>query len=190
MYVPLGDVRKLRSCYLAAKRDPRSVFVYDDRTPSCPPTTAAGSVSFHSTPLHATNQQISCENASNSPQQLQGQEMRQSQIDTICSWRPVAVLEKYKADQTNKLNQLTFFHHIANFVANQESGNNMNLVPAAYLNVEVSADQVQLLKPMQKYVMMGSILKDLAGKGAYQLIAKRRIGMIDGNIDSYSRLVY
>jgi hypothetical protein len=50
------------------------------------------------------------------------------------------------------------------------------------LNVEINADQVELLKPTKKNVMMGSTLKDAAGKGARQLIAKRSIDMIDGNI--------
>jgi hypothetical protein len=111
----------------------------------------------------------------------------QSQIDTICSWRPVAVVEDYKKNPTDPKNQLTFFHHITNFVAMQESGNNKNLVPAKYLNVEMNSDQAELLKPSQKSMMMGSILKDAAGKGARQLIAKRHIDMIDGNIGSYSR---
>ncbi|KAI2494151.1 hypothetical protein MHU86_20383 [Fragilaria crotonensis] len=81
------------------------------------------------------------------------------------------------------------FHHITNFVATQESGNNASLAPAAYLNVEMNDDQVELLKPTQKNVMMGSILKDSAGKGALKLIAKRRIDMIDGNVGSYSRVL-
>ena len=79
------------------------------------------------------------------------------------------------------------FHHITNFVATQESGNNMSLAPAAYLNVDMNPNQVELLKPMQKNVMMASILKDSAGKGALKLIAKHRIDMIDGNVGSYSR---
>jgi hypothetical protein len=115
--------------------------------------------------------------------------MRKSQIYTNCSRRPVAVLEKYEEDQTDKLNQLTFSHLITNIVATQASGNNMNLVPAAYLNVELRADYVRLMKPMQKTVMMGCIPKDAAGKGAYQLIAKHRITMIDGNVGSYSRFL-
>ena len=46
-----------------------------------------------------------------------------------------------------------------------------------------------MLKPTHKNVVMGTILNDSDGKGAYQLIAKRRIDMIDGNIGSYSRLL-
>ena len=86
-------------------------------------------------------------------------------------------------------NQVTFFHHITNFVARQESGSSRILVPSAYLNVEVTDDQVELLKPSVKHVMMGAILAEAAGKGARKLIAKRRIDIIDGNIGSYSRLL-
>ena len=165
-YVPLGDVGKLRCCYLAAKRDP-SVFVFDD--------------------CNNMNQTRNDSARCLTTQQTQQQE-RQSQIDMIFSWRPVALVEKYKEAQYDKGNQLMLFHHITNFVATQESRNNASLAPAAYLNVEMNDDQVEL-KPTQKNVMMGSILKDSAGKGALKLIAKRRIDMIDGNVGSYSRVL-
>jgi hypothetical protein len=84
---------------------------------------------------------------------------------------------------------MMFFNHITNFVATKESGINTNLIPAAHLNVEMNAEQVELLKPTQKNVMMGSILKDAAGKGAVRLIAKRWIDMIDGNFGSCSHLL-
>ncbi|KAI2508458.1 hypothetical protein MHU86_5985 [Fragilaria crotonensis] len=173
----LGDVGKLRCCYLAAKRDP-SVFVIDDNTNSrrCPPnnTPAAGAN------LCSLRSSSSCN--INQIDNVRVQEASQSHIDTLCcSWRPAAVVEKYNEAPTDKKNQLMFFHHITNFVATKESQNSRNLVPAEYLNVEINADQVELLKPTQKNVMMGSILKDAAGKGARQLIAKRRIDMIDGN---------
>ena len=143
------------------------MFVIDDGTSTrCPPTSAS-----------TTNQ----------TKNLVYEQEGQSQIDTICSWRPVAVVVEYKKNPTDPKNQWTFFHHITNFVAMQESGNNKNLVPADYLNVDMNSDQDELLKPSQKSVMMGSILKDAAGKGARQLIAKRQIDMIDGNIGSYSR---
>ena len=83
-----------------------------------------------------------------------------------------------------------FVNHITNFVATKESGNNTNLIPAARLNVEMNAEQVELLKPTEKNVMMGSILEDASGKGAVRLIAKRRIDMMDGKVGSYSRLLY
>jgi hypothetical protein len=164
--VPLADVGKLRCCYLAAKRDP-SVFVIDN-----------GGARVCSPPLDSsrnTNQTSNDEG--------------QSSLDTIISWKPVAIIEKYKEARTDRTNQVTFFHHITNFVARQESGKSRILVPSAYLNVEITDEQVELWKPRVKHVMMGAIHAEAAGKGARKLIAKRQIDMIDGNIGSYSRLL-
>jgi hypothetical protein len=82
-----------------------------------------------------------------------------------------------------------FLKHITNFVAARESVNDKKLAPSAYLDVKMSNAQIEMLKPTHKNVVMGTILKDSDGKGARQLIAKRRIDMIDGNIGSYSRLL-
>ena len=124
-----------------------------------------------------------------------GQEENQSpscrgQIDSVCSWKPVAILKKYKESPTDKRNQAMFWKHITNFVAARESVNDTKLAPpSAYLDVETSNAQIEMLKPTHKNVVMGNILKDSDGKDARQLIAKRRIDMIDGNIGSYSRLL-
>ena len=170
-YVPLADVGKLRCCYLAAKQDP-SVFVIDDG--------GAPLVQYPPAPLDSSH---------NTNQQTSNNEGRHPTLDTVFSWKPNAIIEKYKEAPTDRTNQLTFFHHITNFVARQESGKSRILVPSAYLNVEVTDDQVELLKPSVKDVMMGAILAEAAGKGARKLIAKRRIDMIDGNIGSYSRIL-
>jgi hypothetical protein len=165
-YVPLADVEKLRCCYLAAKRDP-SVFVFDDGTNSrCPPPPPSSRNGMQQQESHC-----------------------RGQIDTICSWKPAAVLEKYRESPTDKQNQVMFFKHITNFVATRKFGNDMKLVPSAYLDIEINEAQIEMLKPTHKNVVMGTILNDSDGKGAYQLIAKRRIDMIDGNIGSYSRLL-
>ena len=84
-YAPLADVGKLRCCYLAAKRDP-SVFVLDD-----------GGALVCSPPLDSspnTNQTSNDEG--------------QSTLDTIFSWKPVAIIEKYKEARTDRTNQVTF----------------------------------------------------------------------------------
>jgi hypothetical protein len=62
-------------------------------------------------------------------------------------------------------------------------------VPSAYLDVNATADQIELFKPTHKNVVMGFILKDTMGPGAVKLIAKRRIDVLDGNVGSYSRLL-
>ena len=50
--------------------------------------------------------------------------------------------------------------------------------------------QRNLLNPTPKDVLLGFITYDVVkGKGAVQKIAKRKIDFIDGNINSYSRLL-
>ncbi|KAI2510833.1 hypothetical protein MHU86_3619 [Fragilaria crotonensis] len=176
-YVPIGDVGKLRSSYLAAKIDP-SVFVYDDdmltvqsrkdeevslTVPNCP--------------------------AVEEEQEYPQEQHQQSKIDLVCSWRPRDLLTKYTSSRHNAENQKAYFHHITNFVARAASSSDANLVPSAYLDVDVKADQIKLLKPTHKNVVMGFILKDTMGPGATKLIAKRRIDALDGNVGSYSRLL-
>ena len=45
------------------------------------------------------------------------------------------------------------------------------------------------LNPTQNYVLFGFIAYDPKGKGAVQRIAKRRLDVIEGNINSYSKLL-
>lgn len=103
-YAPLYNVGKHQCCYHTTKQDPRIVLVFDDR--------------------NDTNQ---CCNDSSATwclaQQTQQQEQeRQSQLDMILFWRPLAFAKIYKEPQNNdKESQLMLFHHITKFVATQES---------------------------------------------------------------------
>ena len=45
------------------------------------------------------------------------------------------------------------------------------------------------LNPTQNYVLFGFIAYDAKGKGAAQKISKRRLDVIVGNINSYSKLL-
>ena len=49
--------------------------------------------------------------------------------------------------------------------------------------------QLTLLNPTQRDVLKGHMLYDVKGKGAITKIAKRRIDMIDGNVNSYSKVL-
>ena len=81
-------------------------------------------------------------------------------------------------------------HHIlANYVARAESLKDTDLVPSAYLDVDVKKDQIKLLKPSHKDVVMGCILQDTMGPAAAKLIAKCRIDALDGNVGSYRRVL-
>ena len=47
--------------------------------------------------------------------------------------------------------------------------------------------QAELLQPSDKDVLMGHIIYDAKGEGAQQKVAKRRLDIMSGNINSYSR---
>jgi hypothetical protein len=49
--------------------------------------------------------------------------------------------------------------------------------------------QAELLHPSHKNVVMGHILYDSKGEGASQKVAKRRIDLISGNVNSYARIL-
>ena len=53
----------------------------------------------------------------------------------------------------------------------------------------MSDAQSTLLNPTPKDVLLGFITYDVKGKGAVQKIAKRKIDFIEGNVNSYSRLL-
>jgi len=117
-------------------------------------------------------------------QQLQS---KTATADDFFSWKPDVLVDQHKQDKTNKKSQQQLFNHVTNFVAKLHWDKCTNLIPSAYLDVEMSLQQEELLNPMCKNALMGQILYDVKGKGAVQKIAKRRLDMIEGNISSYSR---
>jgi hypothetical protein len=54
--------------------------------------------------------------------------------------------------------QKVFLNHITNFVAFTEASSDGQLLPSAYLDIVVTTDQMALLKPTCKDVVMGCIL--------------------------------
>ena len=180
-YAPIGDVGKLRSSYLGAKIDP-SVFVHDDGGMLACAVQAPRVEGGAGVPLATLPNDLDTEEH-HDPQ------CNQSKIDRVCTWRPHELLTKYTESRHNVENQKDYFRHITNYVARAESSSDDNLVPSAYLDVEVKAHQIKLLKPSHKNVVMGCILQDTMGPGAAKLIAKRRIDALDGNVGSYSRLL-
>ena len=53
----------------------------------------------------------------------------------------------------------------------------------------MSDNQRTLLNPTQNDVFFGLIDYDAKGKGAVQKIAKRRLDVIEGNVNSYSKML-
>ena len=86
--------------------------------------------------------------------------------------------------------QSKLFLHMTNFVAtNHGWKESVALEPSSHLDVEISKDQRSLLNPTARDVQLGSLVDQAFGNRAKKKEAKRRIAVIDGNINSYSRLL-
>ena len=82
------------------------------------------------------------------------------------------------------------FCRMSNFVAcNHGWHKGGQLVPSTYLQVEISDDQIDLLNPTARDVQVGAILDQCTGRKATKVIAKRRIDMVTGNVNSYARIL-
>jgi hypothetical protein len=64
-----------------------------------------------------------------------------------------------------------------------------NLVPLPCLQVDIKADQIDLLNPTSRDIQMAAILDQCMGNKATKKVAKRRIDMIEGNVNSYARIL-
>ena len=63
------------------------------------------------------------------------------------------------------------------------------MIPSAYLDVESTKDQIDLLNPTARDVQLGAILDQCIGQKAKKVIAKRRIDIVTGNVNSYARVL-
>lgn len=61
--------------------------------------------------------------------------------------------------------------------------------PSSFLDLKLSADQLELFNPSPLQTVMGYILDDAQGKNAKKLLAKRRLDVITGNVASYSKFL-
>jgi hypothetical protein len=106
------------------------------------------------------------------------------------SWKPKALVEDYRSDRSSLEKQTKFFTHICNHVAGTHGWKQRaNLAPSAFLDVEMSFDQSELLNPHPRDIFMGAIMDQTVGTRAKKKIAKRRCDFIAGNVGSYSRLL-
>ena len=79
---------------------------------------------------------------------------------------------------------------MTNFVAKTHGAKDVKpLLPSAHLGVEMTSTQQALLNPTPKDVQLGSLIDQVYGNRAKKTEAKRRIAFIDGNINSYSRIL-
>jgi hypothetical protein len=186
-YCALDDVIKLRACYLTSKIDP-SVIVGGD-------TSAAASVD-----VAAENSGVATlldyftfmppkltakfkESIAGLPPRL---------VDDVEASRRIRGEGTLKVDLSKEPlfrseAQKKLFDHMCNKACESEWSNDKGRQPSDYVNVEYSKVQQQMLNPSYKHVLMGFICYDVKGEGAKQKIAKRRINLVEGNVNSYSR---
>ena len=113
-----------------------------------------------------------------------------NRIDKSCSWKPIYLLSRYKDNKQDDLIQIEYFHHITNNMSRQHWHiGHANVKPGECPDVEMSEVQQFLLNPEKKYVIIGFMTYNVKGKGAVQKITKRKIYCIEGNANSYSKLL-
>jgi hypothetical protein len=108
--------------------------------------------------------------------------------DYLLSWKPTNLLNEYKLKRCSEHMQNRFFNHITNHVS-KANWEHVNIKPSDYLNVEFSRTQQNFLNPTRKDVLLGYITYSVKGDGAVQKIAKRRLDFVDGNVNSYSKVL-
>ena len=113
-----------------------------------------------------------------------------SPIDQLFSWKPSDILAKYQENKTDISIQTEFFLHVTNYVTRKHWDiGHANVTPSGYLNIEISDNQRTLLNPTQKDFLLGFIAYDVRWKGSVHIIAKRRLDVIEGNLNSYSKFL-
>jgi len=182
-YCALDDIVKPRACYLTAKIDPSVIVgcdiggdiavvvakknsVADYFTFMPPKLTAEYKDSIAGLPAR----QVDDEEAT-------GRIFGEGSLTVDLTKEPL-----FRTEAQKKL-----FDHMCNKACESEWNNEKGRQPSAYVNVEVSTVQQQMLNPSYKHVLMGFICYDVRGEGAKQKIAKRRINLVEGNVNSYSR---
>ena len=89
-----------------------------------------------------------------------------------------------KCEKSKKEGRENLFKHIVQF-RNRVHHKEKEVTVSSYLNVDVSEDQQALLNPTVLDSITGWIIKDSQGEGARKKMAKRRINLLDGKINSH-----
>ena len=166
-FCSLDDIPKARACYLAAKRDDRIIT-----------TTEAD----HRETLKRTLQQGLP--AAGDPHHGDGQHT----IDSFFSFKPPELIAAFRNNESNNNeDKKKLYDHMCNHAAQSRWNEDKAVEPSPYLDIEYTKDQSRLFNPSYKNVLQGFIAYDVKGKGAMKRLAKRRLDVIEGNINSYSR---
>ena len=160
--VKFDDIEKLRGCYLISREDP-SIFV---------------------TPIFCADDD---DDAAES--QRDGQRLLDMDYAGF-AFAPSKLMTPYRANRSDVDASSKLFRHMTNFVArNHGYHSGAPLLPSPHLDIEVSSDQVNLLNPTPRDVQIGAIIDQCTGEAAKKVIAKRRIDIVTGNINSYARVL-
>ena len=155
-----NDIPKLRGCYFMTKED---FYIFFD------PTTSA-------------------EPEDNNPTPNRRHWMLNRDFSGF-SLVPSHLLDPYKANESRE-NAANLFCCMINFVASNHGFNTGGqLCPPPYLDVEVTDKQKELLNPTSRDVQMGAILDQCVGKKAERKISRRRLDIVQVNVNSYARIL-
>ena len=65
----------------------------------------------------------------------------------------------------------------------------MKIRTHSYLDIEITNNQASLLSPTPRDVQLGAIIDQCVGKKLKNSIARRRIDLISGHVNSYARVL-
>jgi len=107
--------------------------------------------------------------------------------------KPKALLEKIEASKTEDENlqaNLTLFNHMERYTSiAHDHKKGFSLAPSRYLDVHVTQDQQALLNPKTKDVLLGSLMLETSGIRAKKKMAKWRLDLSTGLVQSYCRVL-
>jgi hypothetical protein len=175
----VDEIDKLRGCYLVTKEDQ---FVFVSPVPEIPSIRGATAGTQH-----------------------------QWLLDNDCNgfkFAPPKLLQPYIADKTLNHPPKRYWCEMCDLCHNSHNGRcakissdlfiamtnyvcyNHNwegdLMPSNWLDVECSKDQRKALNPTPRDVQVGAIIGQIFGDNAKTRIAKRRIDIMTGNVNSYA----
>jgi len=172
-FVPLEDMHKTRACYLAAKEDAKVIVTTEEQ--------------------YMKRMQQLQQNEGESSSGI-NEDSTNKKLENYFSFKPQMLLDAFIEERQKRPATLTsasstreLFDHMCNHAAQMHWDKAKSLLPAAALDVEVSADQTTLFNPSYKNVLQGYIMYDVKGAGAMNKIAKRRLDIMSGNVASYAR---
>ena len=193
-FVHVDDMTKLRGCYMTSKEDPSVLLDSSKEVAESQTSTAIASTStstmyqttldknysaFSLAPTHLMNKYMSDKADHPNDDDYVFVDVIGSEV-VMSSWP-----EGRSRDSAGDL-----FCHMTNFVAATHGWHTGgDLVPSSHLDIAISSEQVDLLNPTPRDIQIGAIIDQCVGRFSKRRIARRRIDIISGNINSYARIL-